>query len=88
MNFKSVQIKQVNGSEITANISKALGDVLWNGAMNIAQSRLAQKIYDEEEVELTAEDKTWIKNAIKSRLNYAAQEAVISVLDSEPNKVD
>lgn len=83
MNFKKVTIELVNRQHSEINLSKIVGDVLWGSATTIAQNRLAQRIYDEEDVELKEEDKAWVLRSLSGKLNYATCDAVKKMLEGE-----
>ena len=61
MNFKELKAKDIEGNEVTFDISKELGNGIYNSTTDIGELELARKIYLEKEVELSDEEKEIIK---------------------------
>ncbi len=83
MKFDKVKIELVNKQMSEMDLSQVLGNVLWGSATTIAQNRLAQRIYDGEEVDLSEADIEWIQRSIAGKLNYATCAAVKKLLVKE-----
>lgn len=82
MTLKEVKIEKVNRELVTLDMSKAIGDMLWSNATNIHQNRLSQDIYDGVDIDLSAEDKKWIKDSLNGKLIYAYYEGVMKIVES------
>lgn len=82
MTLKEVKIEKVNRELVTLDMSKAIGDMLWSNATNIQQNRLSQDIYDGVDIDLSAEDKKWIKDSLNGKLIYAYYEGVMKIVES------
>lgn len=82
MTLKEVKIEKVNRELVTLDMSKVIGDMLWSNATNIQQNRLSQDIYDGVDIDLSAEDKKWIKDSLNGKLIYAYYEGVMKIVES------
>lgn len=55
VNFKNIQVKDIEGNNSTVDIAKMLGNVIYQKTADLGELELAREIYKNGEVELTQE---------------------------------
>lgn len=82
IDFKNINIKDIEGKETTVNIAKDLAKVLYNTAVVKEGLDIAKDIYNNGEVEVDINLAKAIKQLINGNFLAVVQEALNPVLDS------
>lgn len=81
VNFKNIQVKDIEGNNSTVDIAKMLGNVIYQKTADLGELELAREIYKNGEVELTQEQVECVKSCVKTGFVAFVQEAVIAMLE-------
>ena len=79
IDFRKVNIKLVDDSETTIDLTYDLGNMLYMQGTNIEECELGHKIYHEGEVELTDKQVEIIKN-YANNFKYIIKTALLNML--------
>lgn len=82
IDFSRVQIKDIEGQTVTADISKELGNMMYLGAKDIAVADLGHDIYHKKEVELNKEQAQVVKAYVEEGFKAIVKRELIPLLDS------
>ena len=85
IDFRTIQVKDIEGNSSTFDISKMLGNAIYQKTADLGELELAQQIYKNGEVELSPEEAERIKEYVKSNFIAAVQVAVNEALSSINN---
>ena len=82
IDFRKIEVKDIEGNNSTVDISKILGNAIYQKTSDLGELDLAQNIYKSGEVELTLEQVESIKVYVKSNfvaiVQIAFNEAILS----------
>lgn len=81
MDFRNIQVKDIEGNNSTVDISKILGNTIYQKTADLGELELARDIYKNGEVELTSEQIEIIKNYVKTGFVAFVQEAIATILE-------
>ena len=82
IDFSRVQIKDIEGQAVTADISKELGNMMYLGAKDIAVADLGHDIYHKKEVELNKEQAQVVKAYVEEGFKAIVKRELVPLLDS------
>lgn len=85
IDFRTIQVKDIEGNNSTFDISKMLGNAIYQKTADLGELELAQQIYKNGEVELSPEEVERIKEYVKSNFVAVVQVAVNEALSSINN---
>lgn len=85
IDFRTIQVKDIEGNNSTFDISKMLGNAIYQKTADLGELELAQQIYKNGEVELSPEEAERIKEYVKSNFVAVVQVAVNEALSSINN---
>lgn len=85
IDFRTIQVKDIEGNNSTFDISKMLGNAIYQKTADLGELELAQQIYKNGIVELSPEKAERIKEYVKSNFVAVVQVAVNEALSSINN---
>lgn len=85
IDFRTIQVKDIEGNNSTFDISKMLGNAIYQKTADLGELELAQQIYKNGIVELSPEEAERIKEYVKSNFVAVVQVAVNEALSSINN---
>lgn len=83
IDFRQIQVKDIEGNNSTVDISKMLGNTIYQKTADLGELELAQNIYKNGEVELSPEQAERIKEYVRTNFVAVVQIAVNEVLLAE-----
>lgn len=82
IDFTKVQIKDIEGKAVTADVSKDLGNMMYFGDKDIAVADLGHEIYHKGEVDLNREQAQIVKAYVEEGFVAIVRRDLIPLLDS------
>ena len=80
IDFRKIQVKDIEGKENSLDISKMLGNAIYQKTSDLGELELAQNIYKNGEVELSPEQiKGYVKTNFVAFVQVAVNEALSKV---------
>lgn len=83
IDFRNIQVKDIEGNNSTFDISKMLGNAIYQKTADLGELELAQNIYKNGEVELSPEQVESIRKYVKNNFVAIVQIAVNEALSAE-----
>lgn len=83
IDFRKIQVKDIEGNIVPFDISKMLGNTIYQKTADLSELELAQSIYKNGEVELLPEQAERIKEYVKTNFVAVVQIAVNEALSGE-----
>lgn len=83
IDFRKIQVKDIEGTIITFDISKVLGNTIYQKTADLGELELAQNIYKNGEVELAPEQAERIKEYVRTNFVAVVQIAVNEILSTQ-----
>lgn len=83
IDFRNIQVKDIEGTIIPFDLSKELGNTIYQQTADLGELELAQNIYKNGEVELSTEQAERIKEYVKTNFVAVVQIAVNEALSVE-----
>lgn len=83
IDFRKIQVKDIEGNNSTVDISKMLGNAIYQKTADLGELELAQNIYKSGEVELSLEQVERIKEYVRTNFVAVVQVAVNEALSAE-----
>lgn len=83
IDFRKIQVKDIEGNNSTVDIAKMLGNTIYQKTADLGELELAQQIYKNGEVELSTEQAERIKECVKTNFVAVVQIAVNEALSVE-----
>lgn len=83
IDFRNIQVKDIEGNNSTVDIAKVLGNTIYQKTADLGELELAQDIYKNGEVELSPEQVERIKEYVKTNFVAVVQIAVNEALSIE-----
>ena len=80
IDFRKIEVKDIEGKENSLDISKMLGNAIYQKTSDLGELELAQNIYKNGEVELSPEQAEQIKGYVKTNFAAFVQVAVNEAL--------
>lgn len=82
VDFRKIQLKDIEGGIVPFDMSKVLGNIIYQKTRDLGELELAQDIYKNGEVELTPEQAERIREYVKDNFAAIAQVAVNEALST------
>lgn len=83
INFKEIQVRDIEGNIVPFDISKVLGNAIYQKTADLGELELAQNIYKNGEVELSPEQAERIKEYVRTNFVAVVQAAVNEAMSAE-----
>lgn len=83
IDFRAVQIKDIEGNTQTVDLSKELGNMMYLNAQDIAVADLGHDIYHKGEVELTKEQAAQVRTFIDKGFKAIVKRELLPLLSTE-----
>lgn len=83
IDFRNIQVKDIEGNNSTVDIAKMLGNTIYQKTADLGELELAQQIYKNGEVELSTNQAERIKEYVKTNFVAVVQIAVNEALSEE-----
>lgn len=80
IDFRKIQVKDIEGNNSTVDIAKMLGNAIYQKTADLGELELAQQIYKNGEVELSTDQAERIKEYVRTNFVAVVQIAVNEVL--------
>ena len=80
VNFKEINVKNVEGEIEVVDVSKQIGNLLYTQGKDVAVCEAGQKIYHGEDVELNDEAKELIRQAANN-MPYIYRQSLLEVIE-------
>ncbi len=87
IDFRKIRIKDVEGNDIPADISKQLGNQMYMQGQNIEECELGRDIYHNGEVELDEQQAKTVERFVSS-YSYIMRTPILEMLDVTPKNVN
>ena len=81
IDFSKIDTQDIEGNKSTVNISKELGNAIYNKTADIGELELAREIYKQGEVEVDAEKASIIVKYVNETFLAFVKEAICPVLE-------
>ena len=81
IDIRRIEVKDIEGNIVPFDMSKVLGNAIYQKTADLGELELARDIYRNGEVELTQEQVECIKDYVKTAFVAFVQEAVIAMLE-------
>lgn len=81
VDFRKLKVEDIEGNKSTVDISKMLGNAIYQKTVDLGELELAQNIYKNGEVELSPEQAANIKGYVSTGFVAFVQIAVNKALD-------
>lgn len=82
IDFRKIQVKDIEGNNSSVDISKMLGNAIYQKTADLGELELAQNIYKTGEVEVSPEQVERIKEYVRTNFVAVVQVAVNEVLST------
>lgn len=82
IDFRNVEVKDIEGNPVTVDLSKELGNMMYLNAQDIADADLGHDIYHKGKVELNKEQASIVKGYIDKGFKAIVKRVMMPVLDS------
>lgn len=83
IDFRKIQVKDIEGNNSTVDIAKMLGNTIYQKTADLGELELAQQIYKNGEVELSTDQAERIKEYVKTNFVAVVQIAVNEILSTQ-----
>lgn len=83
IDFRNIQVKDIEGNNSTVDIAKMLGNAIYQKTADLGELELAQQIYKNGEVELSTNQAERIKEYVRTNFVAVVQIAVNEALSVE-----
>jgi len=81
IDFRKIEVKNIEGKKSTLDLSKELGNAIYQKTADLGELELARSIYKDGEVEITAGQAAILNRYICESFLAFVQEAVCPILD-------
>jgi len=81
INFKNIKTQNIEGKENVVDISKDLGNTIYNETQDIGELELARKIYLQEKIDLTNEEVEIVKKFLEKYYKAFIKEAIYKIIN-------
>lgn len=81
IDFKSIEIENLDGSKESLDISKELGNAIFRKTQDLGELELAREIYRKGKVDLTTEQAQAVRNYVEDTFLAFVKETVLPKLD-------
>lgn len=81
IDFRKIEVRDIDGNKSTVDVSKELGNAIYNKTADIGELELAREIYKQGEVEVDAEKARIIVKYVNETFLAFVKEAISPVLD-------
>lgn len=85
INFRNITIKNIEGEESTVDISKDLGNLLYNSAVSQEGLEISRELYHNGEMDVTKENVEVLKGIIAGNFLAVIQESLNPIFDKIMN---
>ena len=83
VDFSKIQVKDIEGNEVTLDVSKELGNMIYLNAKDIAVSDLGREIYHKKEVDLTEEQAKIVAEFADNGFKAFVKREILALLEPE-----
>lgn len=81
IDFRKIEVKNIEGKKSNLDLSKELGNVIYQKTADLGELELARNIYKNGEIEVNAEQAIILNRYIREGFLAFVQESVCPVLD-------
>ncbi|WP_294591648.1 hypothetical protein [uncultured Bacteroides sp.] len=81
IDFRKIETQDIEGNKAYINISKELGNAIYNKTADIGELELAREIYKQGEIEVDAEKASIIDKYVNETFLAFVKESICPVLD-------
>lgn len=82
VDFRKIMVRDIEGNEVPADISKQLGNMLYMQGQNIEECELGRRIYHHGEVELSENGADIVKRFAQG-FSFVMRQAVLTAIGAD-----
>lgn len=83
IDFSKIQVKDIEGNEVTIDVSQELGNMMYLNAKDIAVADLGHEIYHKKEVELNDEQAKAVAEFVENGFKAFVKREILAQLNPE-----
>ena len=83
IDFSKIQVKDIEGNEVTIDVSQELGNMMYLNAKDIAVADLGHEIYHKKEVELNDEQAKAVAEFVENNFKAFVKREILAQLNPE-----
>jgi hypothetical protein len=83
IDFSKIQVKDIEGNEVTLDVSQELGNMMYLNARDIAVADLGHEIYHKKEVELNDDQAKAVAEFVENGFKAFVKREILAMLKPE-----
>lgn len=83
IDFSKIQVKDIEGNEVTLDVSQQLGNMMYLNAQDIAVADLGHEIYHKKEVELNDDQAKAVAEFVENGFKAFVKREILAMLKPE-----
>ena len=83
IDFSKIQVKDIEGNEVTLDVSQELGNMMYLNARDIAVADLGHEIYHKKEVELNDDQAKAVAGFVENGFKAFVKREILAMLKPE-----
>ena len=83
IDFSKIQVKDIEGNEVTLDVSQELGNMMYLNARDIAVADLGHEIYHKKEVELNDDQAKAVAEFVEKGFKAFVKREILAMLKPE-----
>ena len=83
IDFSKIQVKDIEGNEVTLDVSQELGNMMYLNARDIAVADLGHEIYHKKEVELNDDKAKAVAEFVENGFKAFVKREILAMLKPE-----
>lgn len=83
IDFSKIQVKDIEGNEVTLDVSQELGNMMYLNARDIAVADLGHEIYHKKEVELNDDQAKAVAEFVENGFKAFVKREILAMLKTE-----
>lgn len=83
IDFSKIQVKDIDGNEVTLDVSQELGNMMYLNARDIAVADLGHEIYHKKEVELNDDQAKAVAEFVENGFKAFVKREILAMLKPE-----
>ena len=83
IDFSKIQVKDIEGNEVTLDVSQDLGNMMYLNARDIAVADLGHEIYHKKEVELNDDQAKAVAEFVENGFKAFVKREILAMLKPE-----
>ena len=83
IDFSKIQVKDIEGNEVTLDVSQELGNMMYLNARDIAVADLGHEIYHKKEIELNDDQAKAVAEFVENGFKAFVKREILAMLKPE-----